>query len=497
MADRHLEIEQKYDAAADFVLPDLSGLPGVAALGEPEVHELHATYFDTADLRLAANKITLRRRRGGPDAGWHLKMPAGPDSKQEMRAPLGRPLAVPARLAGLVAVHTRGAELRPVATLETRRTVVRLLGADGAELAEVADDLVTGRGGADAEPERWREIEVELGAGGPDLLKAAGKRLRKGGAKRAKSSSKLGRLLGAAVVPSEPAAARSAARSRIAAATCDGKAPAITTGEVVLAYLAEQVETIVTGDPKARLGEDDAVHKMRVAVRRTRSALRSYRPVLDPERTAPLGPELRWLAQVLGEVRDLEVLRMRFEGAPDFLLDDLERRERSAYRRMNAVLKEPRYFALLDDLDRLVADPPLGAAAARKARKELPGLVTRAWDRMAKEYASIRTSADPETARHETRKEAKRARYAAELAVPVLGIAAKRVVKDAKRLQEVLGGYQDGVIAMEHLAAAAKRTKNPAEAFTLGVLYGKEQVEAESARDRLATTWSQTLGPSF
>jgi CHAD domain-containing protein len=496
VAERHLEIEQKYDAAADFVLPELDGLPGVASVGEPQVHELHATYFDTADLRLAANKITLRRRRGGTDAGWHLKMPAGPDSKQELRAPLGRPLVVPARLAGLVAVHTRGAELRPVATLETRRTVVRLLAADGAELAEVADDLVTGRGG-DAEPQMWREIEVELGTGAPDLLKAAGKRIRKGGAKKAKSSSKLGRLLGAAVVPSEAAAARAALRSRIAAATSNGKAPAITTGEVVMAYLAEQVEAIAHFDPKARLGEDDAVHKMRVAVRRTRSALRSYRSVLDAERTVPLGPELRWLAQELGEVRDREVLRMRFHGAPEFLLDDLEKQERSAYRRLNMCLKEPRYFALLDALDRLIANPPLAAEAGKKARKELPGLVTRAWDRMAKEYASIKTADDPDIARHETRKEAKRARYAAELAVPVLGVAAKRVVEDAKRIQGVLGDYQDGVIAMEHLAAAAKRTQIPAEAFTLGVLYGKEQCAAMTARDRLATTWSRTLGPSF
>lgn len=496
MAEGHLEIEQKYDAAAGFVLPELDGLPGVASVGEPHVHELHATYFDTADLRLAAHKITLRRRRGGPDAGWHLKMPAGPDSKRELRAPLGRPLVVPARLAGLVAAYTRGAELRPVATLETRRTVVRLLGADGTELAEVADDLVTGRCG-DAEPRTWREIEVELGAGAPDLLKAAGKRLRKAGAKKAKSSSKLGRLLGDAVGPAEAAAARAAARSRIAAATCNGKAPSITTGEVVMAYLAEQVEAIMHFDPKARLGEHDAVHRMRVAVRRTRSTLRSYRSVLDAERTVPLGPELRWLAQELGEVRDREVLRMRFQGAPAFLLDDLERQERSAYRRLNLCLKEPRYFALLDRLDALVMDPPLAAAAGKKARKELPGLVERAWDRMAGEYASIRTADDPDAARHETRKAAKRARYAAELAVPVLGVAAKRVVKDAKRIQEVLGAHQDGVIAMEHLAAAAKRTKIPAEAFTLGVLYGREQCEAESARDRLATTWSQTLGPSF
>lgn len=495
VAERHLEIEQKYDAAADFVLPDLAGLPGVASTGEPEVHELHASYFDTAGLRLAAHGITLRRRRGGTDAGWHLKMPAGPDSRQELRAPLGRPLVVPARLTGLVAAYTRGDELRPVATLETRRTVVRLLGEDGTRLAEVADDLVTGQAGG--EPERWREIEVELGGGPPELLKATGKRLRKGGARRASSASKLGRLLGDAVVPSQAAAARAAARSRIADAACNGKGPVVTTGEVVLAYLAEQVEAVLAFDPKARLGEEDAVHRMRVAVRRLRSALRSYRPVLDAERTVPLGPELRWLAGVLGEVRDLEVLRMRFAGAPEFLLDDLERQERSAYRRLNGHLKDARYFALLDELDRLILDPPLARAGEKKARKELPGLVTRAWDRMAGEYASIKTADDPDVARHETRKAAKRARYAAELAVPVLGVAAKRLVKDAKRIQEVLGGYQDGVIAMEHLEAAGRRTKVPAEAFTLGVFYGKEECEALAARDHLSTTWSQTLGPSF
>ncbi|RFS82169.1 CHAD domain-containing protein [Actinomadura spongiicola] len=495
MAERHLEVEQKYDAAAEFVLPELDGLPGVVSAAAPEVHELHAGYFDTADLRLAAHGITLRRRRGGVDAGWHLKMPAGPDSKQELRAPLGRPLIVPARLSGLVAAYTRGEELRPVATLATRRTVVRLLGADGTTLVEIADDLVTGQVGT--RTEQWREIEVELGSGPPELLKAVGKRLRKGGARRAASSSKLGRLLGQAVVPSPAVAARAAARARIAAATSNGKGPVVTTGEVVLAYLAAQVEAVFEFDPKARLGEDDAVHRMRVAVRRLRSALRSYRSVLDAERTVPLGPELRWLAAVLGEVRDREVLRMRFAEAPAFVLEDLQRQERSAYRRMNASLKEPRYFALLDELDRLILDPPVTRTGERKARKELPGLVTRAWTRMAKDYARIQTSDDPDLARHDTRKAAKRARYAAELAVPVLGVEAKRLVKDAKRIQEVLGGYQDGVIAMEHLAAAGRRTRIPAEAFTLGVLYGREECEAEAARDLLPTTWSQTLGPSF
>lgn len=516
MAERHLEIEHKYDAKADFVVPELGGLPGVASVGEPETFDLHASYFDTADLRLAAHGITLRRRRGGTDAGWHLKMPAGPDGKEELHAPLGRPKIVPARLAALVAAYTRGEPLRPVATLETRRTVVRLYADDGAMLAEVADDLVTGRDVRDAPDEppadgparRWREIEVELGDGTAELLKAAGKRLRKAGARRAKSSSKLGRLLGDAIAPSEAARARAACKTRLVAAIDNGKGPA-TTGDAVMAYLAAQVETVVASDPKARLGEDDAVHRMRVAVRRIRSTLKAYRPVLEEARTEPLGPELRWLAAVLGEVRDLEVLRMRFQerldgaaparldGAAPAWLDDLARQERTAYRRMNASLKEPRYFALLDELDRLIAEPPLAEGADRKARKELPELVRRSWDRMARAYTSIAIAEDAEVARHETRKAAKRARYAAELAMPVLGVSAKRVAKDAKRIQEVLGGYQDGVIAMEHLKAAAARTRNPSEAFDLGVLYGLERCEAETAREKLSVTWSQTLGPAF
>ncbi|WP_067452198.1 CYTH and CHAD domain-containing protein [Actinomadura macra] len=519
MAVKHVEIEHKYDAVAEFVLPDLDGLAGVASVSEPVRHELHASYFDTADLRLAAHGITLRRRRGGSDAGWHLKMPVGPDSKQELHAPLGRPRIVPARLAALVAAYTRGAALDPVATLDTERTVVRLLDENGGVLAEVADDLVTGRDvrGSDvvvaeavtpdavvlaaaAETERWREVEVELGEGPHELLKAIGKRLRRSGAKRAKSSSKLGRLLDGAIVPSEARAARAATRARLVAATTNGKAPAVTTAETVLAYLAAQVEAIVEYDPKARVGEDDAVHRMRVAVRRIRSTLKSYRPVLDVDGT--LGEELKWLAAVLGEVRDLEVLRMRFEerlgGAAAGWMEDLARQERGAYRRLNASLKEARYFALLDALESLIAQPPLGSAAEKKARKELPELVTKAWDRMAKQYASIAVAEDPDIARHDTRKAAKRVRYAAEVAVPVLGVAARRVAKDAKRIQEVLGEYQDGVIAMEHLQTAATRPRVAAsDAFVLGVLYGKEQCAAEAARDRLDVTWSQTLGPSF
>lgn len=178
-------------------------------------------------------------------------------------------------------------------------------------------------------------------------------------------------------------------------------------------------------------------------------------------------------------------------------MEDIARQERSAYRRLNSALKEPRYFALLDAVESLVTDPPLTKRSGRTAAKELPGLVTRSWTRLEKAYSTIEDAEDAATARHETRKAAKRARYAAELAAPVLGKPAEETVKNAKRIQEVLGGYQDGVIAMERLSASVGRARGAAEAFTLGVLYGLEHGEAESARDRLASTWAQVSAPSF
>jgi inorganic triphosphatase YgiF len=197
----HLETELKLDVDPGFEVPELGGLIAGQTVTEPEVRLLVANYFDTSDLRLAAARITLRRRTGGADAGWHLKLPLGAGSRRELQAPLGDgETAVPPQLASLVASWVEDHPLQVVAVLETRRTVRNLAGADGAVLAEVADDLVTGRipgvGSAPAEPVTWREIEVELVSGGPEILAAARSRLVAAGARPSSSASKLGRLLG-------------------------------------------------------------------------------------------------------------------------------------------------------------------------------------------------------------------------------------------------------------------------------------------------------------
>jgi inorganic triphosphatase YgiF len=205
--DEHLETEQKYDVDAGFVLPDLRGLAGSARATLPRRYYLTATYFDTDDLDLIKNHITLRRRVGGADEGWHLKRPVRKDTRQELHVPLGEGQAtdaatVPAMLAAQVEDITAGQRLRPIAILDTERTVVTLASPAGQGLAEIADDRVTGTrlGEPDDEPLTWREIEVEVvgeGPAAPGLLETVGQALRGAGARRSSSASKLARLLGA------------------------------------------------------------------------------------------------------------------------------------------------------------------------------------------------------------------------------------------------------------------------------------------------------------
>ena len=204
MTGDHLETEQKYDAEANFVLPKLGSLRERKSLrmADKKRFYMSATYFDTEDLDLNRHKITLRRRVGGDDEGWHLKLPVRKDTRQELHAPLdeGDTGSVPARLAAQVEDITAGQRLRPIAILDTERTVWTLTSAAGDALVEVADDQVTAvkLSETDSTPLTWREVEVEVKSSDPEaaeLLGTVGKVLREAGARPSASGSKLARLL--------------------------------------------------------------------------------------------------------------------------------------------------------------------------------------------------------------------------------------------------------------------------------------------------------------
>lgn len=183
-----LEVERKYDVEAGTALPDL----GAWDVRPAERFALDATYYDTADLALRRAHLTLRRRTGGHDEGWHLKRPAGHD-RQELRLPLQDD--VPEQLVALVTGHAQGAPLRPVAHLATDRTVHVLCDPDGRPAAELADDRVVARRLVDGRRLQWREWEVELLGDDRRVLDRVEALVLAAGARPSTTGSKAGRVL--------------------------------------------------------------------------------------------------------------------------------------------------------------------------------------------------------------------------------------------------------------------------------------------------------------
>jgi CHAD domain-containing protein len=260
----------------------------------------------------------------------------------------------------------------------------------------------------------------------------------------------------------------------------------------VLAYLRDQVAAISHDDPLVRRDEPDAVHQMRVATRRARSVLQAFGEIIEPEATRPLGAELKWLAATLGRARDSEVLLARLTtelaAIPPALVAgpvqtritthfsaDYARARTAALRALNG----QRYLHLLDDLDALLASPPLTPSAGRSARKVAGEPVRRAARRLHRALAAVPGAEDRDTAIHEARKAAKRARYTAEAAVPVLGDTASRQAAWASELQQLLGDHHDSVVARIVLLDLADQARSAGEdTFTYGVMYQRQACQA-------------------
>jgi len=514
------EIERKYDPGAmesdalDAVKTMIGTAPFAAVSQEPD-QLLDAVYYDTADLRLIRAGITLRRRTGGYDSGWHLKLPAGADTRDEIRLPLagngGEPgagtasgtvgkraatpgtglgSAVPEEFTALVRARTRGASLAPVVRIRTGRQVVHLLDAARRTLAEIAVDHVSAEPADGSGVTSWDELEAELVTGGPEQLQAIDARLRQAGARPAATATKLQRAL-AGRLPAAPAAHREPL-------TRDSRA-----GEVVLAYIGEQVAAISRCDPLVRRDEPDAVHQMRVATRRTRSVLEAFGGIIGRDATVPLCADLKWLGAALGQARDTEVLQGRITAdlaavTPALVVGPVQARVTAYFTEVLAraqrtgldALDGQRYLRLLDDLDALLADPPLTPLAERRAGKALGKPVRRAARRLRRALAAVPGAEDRDTAIHQARKATKRARYAAEAAAPALGGKAIRQAARAKELQQLLGDHHDSVVARTVLLEITGQARAAGEdTFTYGLMYERQACQAatyEQSLPRLA-----------
>ncbi|OAA23377.1 hypothetical protein UG55_103874 [Frankia sp. EI5c] len=523
MGNTH-EVERKFDVDRTFVLPALTRVPGVSSVSGVEERHLDAVYYDTDDLRLARNRLTLRRREGGHDQGWHLKLPAGDGERDEIQRPPGEPGTIPDEFLDLLAAHLRGRALRPVAQLSTIRRARLLRDADGTDLIEIADDIVKARTmGAATVVTTWREVELEaVGDAGAAVLPAAGRALRTAGARPSRAPSKLVRALAAdsglsgvdlsgADLPGlsgadRPDGAPSGTRPTGAHPTGAHPTGSGSAGEVIHRYLAEQAARLLTEDPRVRLDAPEAVHDMRVAARRLRSTVQTFRPLFDPERAERIRVGLTELGEVLGVPRDAEVQLARFRQAldaqpPQDVLGPVRARTEQALvgerlrglEAAHAYLRGERYLMLVGELLDFVADAGQTPPARRPASKVLPRLVHRADRRLTRrvDRAGRAPAGQPrDTAHHEARKAAKRLRYACEAVTPVHGSDAARLGARAKYAQTLLGEHQDCVVARQRLREWAVAANLAGESsYTYGLLTGQEKARAERTLAEFTARW--------
>ena len=493
-ADVAAEVERKYAVDAATVVPTLTGIDGIARTGQPREHHLEAVYYDTAALDLTRHRVTLRRRTGGDDAGWHLKLPPVNDARTEVRLPLDADEdAPPPELLDHVRAIVRDRPLSPIAVLRTRRREHDLLDDSGTTVAHLCDDEVEAQPLVGTqEGQHWREWEVELDEGDTQVLDTVERHLLETGAGPAAHASKLRRALGDSVPTPEPE-------------PTSLRSDPPTALEVLGAYLLEHRAALHEHDAGVRQGDSEPVHKMRVAARRLRSALTTYRPLLGREVADPLREELRWLGLALSDARDAHVLRRRLTVVihaepPELVVGPVVARleqELGAVQQQGrgvavAALESARYYRLLDGLDDVVAALP-GLPGASAPATEVRRLVRRDWKRLRREVAAADGAKGTERrdpALHEARKKAKRLRYAAESAIVVDPKKATRMAKAAEAVQEALGDHQDTVVARARLRSLAMTAHLSGEnAFTFGRLHALEQWRAARAEADFDVAW--------
>jgi CHAD domain-containing protein len=479
------ERELKFSPAPELDLATaLTGLGDDLHTEPGATEDLHAAYFDTADLRLARAGASLRHR----EDGWTVKLPGTSDvalvrTELHVEGPAGDP---PPAAIDLVHALTRGAPLELAANLDTVRRGLLLKDAEGTVVAEAVDDAVTVHGGTSHDTE-FRELEVEFADDVPNkVVRRVADCLQQAGAGSPHHVPKVVRALGPRALD---------APDLVPPGELDF---ASTPTEVLRAAISRSTARLLAHDPGVRLGADaEDVHQARVATRRMRSDLRTFRRVLDPDWDESLRAELKWLGGALGAVRDTDVLLARLEARVEALDEseraagerilDILRAERSRARdELLAAMRSDRYVALLERLNAAARAVP-ASTDGLDFELEVSDLAVKPWKKLRHAVHALGDDPpDPEL--HQVRIRAKRARYAAEAVVPAVGKGPKRFAKAVANLQDVLGEHQDAVVAGQWLREHVPADDGEA-AFVAGQLAVVEAAAAQASREEWPAAW--------
>jgi CHAD domain-containing protein len=452
------------------------------------------TYLDTRDRRLDRAGFTVRIRRAPqlpPELTLKSLVAIRSDAlrvrrelSQELDPDEGTMLLqsggpVTDRVLALVGAR----KLTPLVEVQTRRRAFALT-AEGAPSGELAlDDTVIREPGARRLLGRLCRIEVEAPEQALQALRPLVESLQQ----------TFG--LQPAVLSKYEAALAVSGRQRIEAETFGPTSigPGSTIGEVALAVLRRQLATLLAKEPGTRLGDDvEDLHDMRVATRRLRAAVALFEDVL-PAEVLRLRPELTWLGQTIGAVRDLDVQIGELDGwiatAPEQdqlgltrIHALLESQRTHARAELLRALDSPRYHRLVHRFGATlrarsgIRTPPAPAAA--------PALVQQRQRQVRKWLKRVRKGHTP-AAYHRLRIADKRFRYALEFLSDVYPGETDVLVRHATDLQDLLGVYQDGHVAamrLRELAISRADDLGVEAVFAMGGLAERYRAGMEAAR---------------
>jgi CHAD domain-containing protein len=284
--------------------------------------------------------------------------------------------------------------------------------------------------------------------------------------------------------------------------------------DLIRGALRGAMARLEAADPEARRGEVEGIHRLRTSTRRLRSELQAVRELVEKDWREHLQQELKWLAGMLGDVRDLDILANRLLSAikpveqngaragssetlstgplEPLFLDIRQRHDRNS-QALREALQGERYSDLVAALKESISEPAIKEEAWESCRTALPPLVAAAWRRLKSGGRELDIDS-PDADFHEVRKSAKRARYTAELIAPALGRRAerraKRFIRLTTKVQDVLGEHQDAIVATAEIERfLADHPHDDAAASAARDLLETQHQAARTARSKYFDVW--------
>jgi len=484
--------------------------------GAPGSGDRRHTWLDTFDWRLYRAGLMLefeQARRGG--RLLLSKADGTPQAQQPVTRWPRRPSLADDLPEGAVrdriAVLASPRALLPIVKAVSAVSVTRLLNADGKTVARLVADHITVTA---PKPDTAADTTAEL----PLRLAIAEVRGYPGQARKA-----------ASVLADVPGVSHASQGVFIAALTALGRHPADYSSGVeaeitatmpaavaVARLLLRQLDVIETNvDGVLRDIDTEFLHDLRVAVRRTRSAIKLLGAVLPADLATHYAAEFKWLGDLTTPTRDLDVHLLGFGAMTDQLVAaspaDLEpfraflvRRRAREFRRLAAALRGPRFRAITDDWRKALLEIR-DASGPRRRRPTTAALAVgttgRAFRKIVTQGGAI-TPASPAQSLHDLRKRAKELRYLLEFFAPLHDpVAYRKVVSDLKQLQDCLGEFQDSEVQREEIhamadAMLAERAAPAATLLAMGEIAAKLTLSQAEAREEFAARFARFAGPA-